>query len=101
MSKGKSKVTSKLQVTVPKAIAEAAGIKPGDELEWRSSGRTVMVSSVGVPTLSVEERLAILKAQDERITKRWAGVRIPPAPPKRDWTREELYEDRGVPRHRR
>ena len=29
-----SKVTSKLQVTLPKAIAQAHGIRPGDEIEW-------------------------------------------------------------------
>ena len=27
-------MTSKLQLTVPKAIADQYGIKPGDELEW-------------------------------------------------------------------
>jgi AbrB family looped-hinge helix DNA binding protein len=102
MTKGRSKVTSKLQVTVPKAIADEAGIKPGDEIEWTASGRTVMVTpSISVPTLSVEERLAILDAQEERFRQRWAGKKIPPAPAKRDWTREELYGDRGVPRHRR
>lgn len=29
-----SKITSKYQVTVPKKIAEAYGIRPGDEIEW-------------------------------------------------------------------
>ena len=32
-----AKVTSKLQVTIPKAIAEQYGIKPGDEIEFRPS----------------------------------------------------------------
>jgi AbrB family looped-hinge helix DNA binding protein len=32
------KVTSKLQLTVPKAIAEQYGIRPGDELEWIPAG---------------------------------------------------------------
>jgi len=27
-------VTSKLQLTVPKAIADQFGLKPGDELQW-------------------------------------------------------------------
>ena len=35
-----AKVTSKLQVTVPKAIAAAAtGFRPGDEIEWVAAGR--------------------------------------------------------------
>ena len=29
-----SKVTSKLQVTVPKAAAERYGIRPGDAIDW-------------------------------------------------------------------
>ena len=29
-----AKVTSKLQVTVPKAIADRFGIRPGDEIEF-------------------------------------------------------------------
>ncbi|MEK7258043.1 MAG: SUMF1/EgtB/PvdO family nonheme iron enzyme, partial [Bacteroidota bacterium] len=29
-----AKVTSKLQVTVPKIIADQYGIRPGDEIEW-------------------------------------------------------------------
>jgi AbrB family looped-hinge helix DNA binding protein len=102
MSKGRSKVTSKLQVTVPKVIADEAGIKPGDELEWTTAGRAIMVTPyLSVPTLPVEDRLAILRAQEERVRQRWEGVAIPPEPPKRDWTREELYGDRGLPRHRR
>ena len=38
-----SKVTSKLQVTLPKAIAQAHGIRPGDEIEWASAGETIRV----------------------------------------------------------
>ena len=33
-----AKVTSKLQVTVPKALAERHGIAPGDEIDWQSAG---------------------------------------------------------------
>jgi AbrB family looped-hinge helix DNA binding protein len=32
------KVTSKLRVTVPKAIADRYDIRPGDELEWVPAG---------------------------------------------------------------
>jgi len=38
-----AKVTSKLQLTVPKAIADRYGIKPGDELEWIPAGDVIRV----------------------------------------------------------
>ena len=36
-----SKVTTKPQLTVPKAIADQYGIRPGDELEWVPAGETI------------------------------------------------------------
>jgi AbrB family looped-hinge helix DNA binding protein len=33
-------VTSKLQVTVPKAIADRYGIRSGDEIAWVAAGET-------------------------------------------------------------
>ncbi len=36
-----SKVTSKLQVTIPKVIAEQYGIKPGDEIEFVPAGEVI------------------------------------------------------------
>ena len=36
-----SKVTSKLQLTVPKAIADKYGIRPGDELDWVAAGDSI------------------------------------------------------------
>ena len=38
-----AKVTSKLQVTVPKAIADRFGIRPGDDIEWRAEGNAIRV----------------------------------------------------------
>src|SRR5258708_12399932 len=37
------KVTSKLQLTVPKKIADQYGIRPGDELEWIPAGESIRV----------------------------------------------------------
>ena len=34
-------VTSKLQLTVPKAIADQYGIRPGDELQWIAAGEAL------------------------------------------------------------
>ena len=38
-----AKVTSKLQLTVPKVIADEYGIKPGDQLDWVPAGDVIRV----------------------------------------------------------
>lgn len=95
-----SKVTSKLQVTIPKAIAEQFGIEPGDEIHWVAAGSTLrVVPATARPLrLSLDERLALFDAASGRQRAREAGQ--PPWPPaaERGWTREELYADRGRPR---
>ena len=90
-----SKVTSKLQVTVPKAIAERFGIRPGDEIQFQAAGDAIRIEPAAKrKPLSIEERLKLFDEATRRIRKRrWKGE-----PPKhRGWTREELY-DRGRPR---
>lgn len=102
------KVTSKLQLTVPKKIADQYGIRPGDELEWIPAGESIRVELVSRKAkagqrLTPEERVALF---DEG-TKRLDGLqaeelkenRNKPAPTDRGWTREDLYNDhRGLPR---
>lgn len=91
-----SRVTSKLQVTVPKAVADEMGIRPGDELEWIVAGEVIRV----VPArerkpLDVRSRLRWFDAATERQREReTASARAPAKPRTRGWTREELY-DRG------
>ncbi len=102
------KVTSKLQLTVPKKIADQYGIRPGDELEWVPAGDSIRVELVrqkarGEHELTIEEKLALFDANMKRADKIQAGEpeearRKTPAEQKRGWTREELYEDRGYPR---
>ena len=46
-SKDMPKVTSKLQLTVPKAIADQYGIRPGDELQWIAAGEAIRVIPAG------------------------------------------------------
>ena len=88
-----SKVTSKLQVTIPKAVAVKYGIRPGDQVRWEELPRGVVMVRVsphamggagrvaeGVATpalrsqglltakdLSPAERLAIFDAQTRRL----------------------------------
>lgn len=90
-----SKVTSKLQVTIPKAIADRHGLRPGDEIEWVSAGDAIRVEPAGrSKALNVAERLRLFDAATKRLRrKRWTGE----TPRDRGWTREELY-DRGRPR---
>lgn len=102
------KVTSKLQLTVPKAIADQYGIRPGDELNWIPAGDSIRVElsrrrANSGQQLSVEERLAIFDTGMDRVDKLQAKElkknRGKSAPHNRGWAREALYDnDRGVPR---
>jgi AbrB family looped-hinge helix DNA binding protein len=95
-----SKVTSKLQVTLPKALAERYGIRPGDEITFRESGDAIRVEVAGgvsTPRLSLEERLALFDDSTRRQRKRGARRQGRRPPKDRGWTREELYT-RGLPR---
>jgi AbrB family looped-hinge helix DNA binding protein len=106
-----AKVTSKLQLTVPKVIADEYGIKPGDQLDWVSAGDVIRVIPAKsrrsrVQLRSVEERLDLFDQATARQRRREAGVEeveIPAErPPKpheieRGWRREDLYT-RGRPR---
>ena len=90
-----SKVTSKLQVTLPKAIAQAHGIRPGDEIEWASAGETIRVQprKKQRATGDIKARLRIFDQATERQRRRQRRGR-PETTADRGWTREDLY-DRG------
>lgn len=96
-----SKVTSKLQVTLPKRIAEQFGIKPGDEVEFVPAGDVIHVVPPGrrpAPQLSLEERLRLFDSSTKRQQEYEKQLPLPAeAAKKRDWTREDLYT-RGKPR---
>jgi AbrB family looped-hinge helix DNA binding protein len=94
-----SRVTSKLQVTVPKAIADQYGIRPGDEIEWVPAGETIRVVPPGrrVHGLDPEMKLKLFDAATERQRLRQSGRPQVRAARARGWTREELYE-RARPR---
>lgn len=97
-----SKVTSKLQVTLPKALADQYGIRPGDEIDWVPAGEVIRVvpQGKGEQGLSTEERLRLFEQsilrQRERERQRPELARRKEGQG-RGWTREELY-DRGRPR---
>ena len=99
-----AKVTSKLQLTVPKVIAEKYQIRPGDELDWLPAGEAIRVvkraASGKERSLTVKQRLQLFDQATARQNERDAtyrkkhGVKQPGS---RGWTREDLY-DRGLSR---
>ena len=93
-----AKVTSKLQLTIPKRIAEQYGIAPGDEVDLQPAGDIIRLIPPGRRArkrLSDKERLRLFDAATARQREREKQMRIPAEPPpKRDWHREDVY-DRG------
>jgi len=90
-----SRVTSKLQVTIPKAIADRYGIAPGQDLEWLEAGdgiRVVPQSARDSVAADPSRRVAIFDRATERQRERERAAG--PARPATDrgWTREQLYE---------
>jgi AbrB family looped-hinge helix DNA binding protein len=93
-----SKVTSKLQVTLPKALAERFGIHPGDEVEWEAEGDAIrLVIPTRVASSDREDRLERFDQAMQRQRQREAQRSSLPPAKNRGWKREDLY-DRGRPR---
>lgn len=97
-----AKVTSKLQVTIPKRIADQYGIAPGDDVEFVPAGDSIRLIPAGQrvsePRLSLAERLRLFDEARARQRLREKEMKIPAtAPAERDWRREDLYT-RGKPR---
>ena len=91
------KVTSKLQLTVPKAIADQYGIRPGDQLQWIAAGDAIHVIPLGKNKLAeqertVKERLELFDQATRRQKRRQRKAgKACPRPAARGWKREELY----------
>ena len=102
-------MTSKLQLTVPKKIADQYGIRPGDELEWIPAGDSIRVELVRLKAkprmvLTAEERVALFDESMKRVD-RWQAEHLKQTEGDggtrqgRGWTREDLYDPpRGLPR---
>lgn len=94
-----ARVTSKLQVTIPKDIAVRYGIKPGVDITWLAAGDAIRVIAgssqrrAGDPA----RRLQIFDRATERQLDRQAGRHGTHPLAERGWRREELY-DRGIAR---
>ena len=85
-------MTSKLQVTVPKALADRYDIEPGDDIEWEAAGDVIrVVPPRKKPGRDVATRLKLFDQATARQRERERAKPIIPAT-SRGWTREELYD---------
>lgn len=94
-----AKVTSKLQVTIPKLLAEQLRVKPGDEIEWRATDGSIRIVPAAAATaaMGIEDRLRLFDAASVRQRQREGGRDAEPDASKaanRGWSRDDLY-DRG------
>jgi AbrB family looped-hinge helix DNA binding protein len=89
------KITSKYQVSIPKALAERVGVKPGDEVEWRVAGNEfrVVPGRTADAAVSTDDRLKMFDDATRRQASRNRGRRMK-GNVSRGWKREDLY-DRG------
>ena len=90
-----AKVTSKLQITLPKALATQYRIKPGDEILWVASGDAIRVVPARHRSAadSTDARLRLFDRATERQRERERERKSPPRTLRaRGWKREELYE---------
>ena len=88
-------MTSKLQVTIPKALAAEFRIEPGDDIEWSASGDAIRLSRTGKSReLDLSARLRLFDKATLRQREREKTAKPARDADDRGWTRDELY-DRG------
>jgi bifunctional DNA-binding transcriptional regulator/antitoxin component of YhaV-PrlF toxin-antitoxin module len=98
-----SRVTSKLQITIPRAIARRHAIEPGCELVFEEAGEAIRLVPAGekadAPERDALDRLGLFDeatrrqdARNRRVLSRIGGAAVD-----RGWKREDLY-DRALPR---
>ena len=88
-----AKVTSKLQLTVPKVIADQYGIRPGDNLDWVPAGDAIRVVRARLDRRqgrSLEERLALFDQATARQRQREANPESTGNPAESDWKPHEI-----------
>jgi AbrB family looped-hinge helix DNA binding protein len=90
-----TRVTGKFQITLPKRLVDAFGIRVGDEVDLVAAGDAIhVVPARAVRSgLSAEEQLRLFDETTQRIKQR-AQEKEPPSAIDRGWARDELY-DRG------
>ena len=90
-----TRVTGKFQITLPKRLVEAFGIRVGDEVELVAAGDAIRIVPANAlrSELSTQQRLRQFDEATQRTKAIAQGKKLPLADD-RGWTRTELY-DRG------
>jgi len=90
-----AKVTSKLQVTIPKTLADRSGIHPGDEIDWAESGDGLRIAPARArDSMTVELKLELFDSATARQKRRQrARKTVGVGVAGRGWTRADLYRD--------
>jgi bifunctional DNA-binding transcriptional regulator/antitoxin component of YhaV-PrlF toxin-antitoxin module len=88
-----ARVTSKLQVTIPKAIADHYAIEPGQEIDWLEAGDAIRIVPQSARARKADRawRLELFDAATARQRERQRGIAPAPAGSGRGWSRDELY----------
>jgi bifunctional DNA-binding transcriptional regulator/antitoxin component of YhaV-PrlF toxin-antitoxin module len=84
-------VTSKLQVTIPKVVADRYQIEPGAELVFEPAGDAIRVVPQRRQPADARERVRLFERALARQRRREQG-QVHEQVQDRGWTREELYE---------
>ncbi len=99
-----AKVTSKLQLTIPKQLAVKYGIRPEDEVALEPAGEAIRMAPHyhRKRQMDTRERIQLFRKMLKRQRRREQGRPEPPpanarAIEERGWKREDLYT-RGGPR---
>jgi AbrB family looped-hinge helix DNA binding protein len=87
-----TRVTGKFQITLPKRLVDAFGIRVGDEVELVAAGDAIRIVPAGAVRsgLLTEQQLRLFDEATQRMKKRAKERKLPSATD-RGWTRDELY----------
>lgn len=87
-----SRVTKKLQVSIPKRLADRYGIRAGDDLEWEPAGDSLRVRLAITPEhrFDLDDRVRLFDEATERQVRRQT-IRSLQVEQDRGWTRQGLY----------
>lgn len=88
-----ARVTSKLQVTIPRRIADLYGISPGDSIDWLEAGDAIrVVADRREAVTDAARRLELFEAATARQQTRQAEWSARSDAGGRGWSRDDLYE---------
>ena len=90
-----SKITSKLQITLPKAIADRFGLHPGDVIDWEAVGNAIRIvprrKSRGLEATARRLKLFDQATGRQRARSDRFDAKLLRAVRSRGWSREDLY----------